>query len=262
MRLAILTPRRRESIILINHLTSLGLSPDLVVFHMPRGKGGGRQGLLPSLKAFVKRNLLYFSDRERIRRIRTRNLEEANRIIEGFAREKGLSDSEVGDVRTCEVTDINGPEAVRILKEGRMDILFIWGVPIVREAVIDSAAVMVVNAHSSILPEYRGSKSEFWQFHNDDFTHAGITLHRVDKGVDTGDILMQAHARSTDLVNPEVLHAWNVVRVFEGLPELLARLRDGSLTPWKQSDIARPKTKTYRMRDIGIGNLGKVYLGR
>lgn len=261
MRIAILTPRRRESILLVNHLASMGMAPDLLIFHRPVSGGQGKGDWTKRLKAFVKRRLLFFRDSERIRRIREKNLSESVRLIEDFADRNGLSVETVNGVVPFEVADVNSGETVRAIRDGNIDLLFIWGIPIVKEPLLKAVHSMVVNAHSSILPEYRGSRSEFWQFHNRDFANCGITLHRVDTGVDTGEVLMQVPAKESDLVNPEVLHGWNVLRVIESLPLLLKQIEGGGLQPLAQSAMTRPRTKTYRIRDIRIEHQKRVYLG-
>lgn len=47
-----------------------------------------------------------------------------------------------------------------------------------------------LNVHPSLLPEYRGPFPLFWVFH-DGLEHAGVTVHAMDSGADTGDIVRQ-----------------------------------------------------------------------
>ena len=47
----------------------------------------------------------------------------------------------------------------------------------------------VINLHTSLLPYNRGSSPNFFSFLED--TPKGVTIHLVDKGLDTGDILCQ-----------------------------------------------------------------------
>lgn len=262
MRLAILTPQRKESILLVNHLASMGMAPDLLILHRP-GTGVPRKAdWRHVLKSFVKRRFLFFLDSERIRRVRNSNLALAAGLIDDYAKQRGLSVETVNGVRQVEVADVNAAETVQEVRDSNIDVLFIWGIPIVRGPLLKAVHSMVVNAHSSILPEYRGSRSEFWQFHNRDFGNCGITLHRVDTGVDTGEVLMQVPARESDLVNPEILHAWNVIRVIQSFPLLLKQIQEGSLQPIDQSMMSKSRTKTYRIKDVKIDNQRKVYLGK
>jgi UDP-4-amino-4-deoxy-L-arabinose formyltransferase/UDP-glucuronic acid dehydrogenase (UDP-4-keto-hexauronic acid decarboxylating) len=47
-----------------------------------------------------------------------------------------------------------------------------------------------VNAHGSLLPRYRGRHALNWQLMHGE-TVSGVTLHWIDDGVDTGDIIAQ-----------------------------------------------------------------------
>ena len=48
-----------------------------------------------------------------------------------------------------------------------------------------------VNLHPSLLPRHRGPAPLFWTFYHEDAV-AGATIHIMDEGVDTGDLLLQA----------------------------------------------------------------------
>ena len=47
----------------------------------------------------------------------------------------------------------------------------------------------IINLHISYLPYNRGSLANFWSFY--DQTPSGVSIHLIDNGIDTGDILYQ-----------------------------------------------------------------------
>lgn len=47
-----------------------------------------------------------------------------------------------------------------------------------------------INLHGSLLPKYRGPEPWLWMYYNMDL-HPGTTVHIVDQGEDTGDIICQ-----------------------------------------------------------------------
>lgn len=53
-----------------------------------------------------------------------------------------------------------------------------------------------MNLHSGITPKYRGQAGGYWALAKGDPDHAGVTIHLVDAGVDTGDVLYQAGFRA------------------------------------------------------------------
>ena len=60
---------------------------------------------------------------------------------------------------------------------------------IIPEVLLDSLDKKIINLHISLLPWNRGADPNLWSFLED--TPKGITLHYIDKGIDTGDILIQ-----------------------------------------------------------------------
>lgn len=60
---------------------------------------------------------------------------------------------------------------------------------IVRKSAIEYMQGKMLNIHISMLPWNRGSDPNFWSFIAN--TPKGITIHLIDEGLDTGDILCQ-----------------------------------------------------------------------
>lgn len=58
------------------------------------------------------------------------------------------------------------------------------------EAVREVPRLGGLNLHPSVLPRHRGGDPIFWTYHADD-RQAGVTLHWIDGGVDSGDIVDQ-----------------------------------------------------------------------
>jgi methionyl-tRNA formyltransferase len=63
-----------------------------------------------------------------------------------------------------------------------------------------------INLHPSYLPEYRGPNPDFWAYYHKEL-HPGVTVHYIDQGEDTGDIIFQERydvplgATSSDMRN-------------------------------------------------------------
>jgi methionyl-tRNA formyltransferase len=61
---------------------------------------------------------------------------------------------------------------------------------LLKESVFSIPKFGTVNLHNSYLPEYRGQAPIFWEYF-DYVLNPGVTLHFLDKGEDTGDIIYQ-----------------------------------------------------------------------
>lgn len=76
------------------------------------------------------------------------------------------------------------------LKGGVTTIVLAWWPKIVHK--INKLGLNVINTHPSFLPYNRGKYPYYWAIVNG--TPWGATIHRVDDGVDTGDILWRKEA--------------------------------------------------------------------
>lgn len=65
-----------------------------------------------------------------------------------------------------------------------------WWPHLLRSPVLDAPRLGFINTHPSLLPYNRGKHYNFWALVEQ--TPFGVTLHRVDTGIDTGDILAQS----------------------------------------------------------------------
>ncbi len=60
---------------------------------------------------------------------------------------------------------------------------------IVKEDVIDLLGDKIINMHCSLLPWNKGASPNIWSFIDD--TPKGVTIHVLEKGLDTGRLLLQ-----------------------------------------------------------------------
>ena len=87
--------------------------------------------------------------------------------------------------------NFNSTEDLLKLKEKNFDLFILFGTSIVKDALLEIPSVGTINIHTSLLPYYKGTAVEFWQLLNEDHDHCGVTIHYVDTGVDTGNIIVQ-----------------------------------------------------------------------
>ncbi len=60
---------------------------------------------------------------------------------------------------------------------------------IIKKDIIDKFPDKIINLHISYLPWNKGKDPNFWSWVED--TSKGVTIHYIDEGIDTGDILTQ-----------------------------------------------------------------------
>ncbi|HGJ5876894.1 MAG TPA: methionyl-tRNA formyltransferase [Arsenophonus sp.] len=78
------------------------------------------------------------------------------------------------------------------LKNKRPDVVVVFSMSrLLKECFLAIPRYGVINLHPSLLPAYRGPNPDFWQYYNMEM-NPGVTVHYLDKGEDTGDIIFQA----------------------------------------------------------------------
>ena len=117
-----------------------------------------------------------------------------------------------------EVGSTKGTEPPGLLRELRPVAFcvacFPWLLP---RAWLDFTPLGGLNLHPSLLPAYRGPVPLFWQL-RDGHASTGVTLHRLDEGADTGDIVAQSAVPFPDGLTRDALEA----RLAEAGARLLA----------------------------------------
>ncbi len=153
-------------------------------------------------------------------------------------------------------TRFRDPDSVEML--GNLDLDYIVGVHfpyIVPDEVLEIPRIGVTNLHPSLLPFNRGWHTPSWALLEG--TPAGVTLHFMDSGLDTGDIIAQAElaVRPDDTANTLYARLLDLeVAVFCDSWPLLA-----SGNPPRQAQSAEAGTNHHRA-DLGADAVRRLDL--
>ncbi|MCR5793648.1 MAG: formyl transferase [Lachnospiraceae bacterium] len=131
------------------------------------------------------------------------------------------------------------PLNVRVLEEKKPQLVISYNYRhIVKEDVIAYMRNRIINLHTSLLPWNKGSAPNIWSFIED--TPKGVTVHRLEKGLDTGKIIFQKEitfdektetlASSYDRLNREIVDLLmeHFEDVFNGTYTLKEQIGPGS----------------------------------
>jgi folate-dependent phosphoribosylglycinamide formyltransferase PurN len=90
-------------------------------------------------------------------------------------------------VKTCR--NINHPNIEAFIRAQKPDIIIsAFFNRILKPHIIALPRLGVLNIHPGWLPDYKGVMNYFWVLKNNDAS-AGVTLHWINEGIDTGDII-------------------------------------------------------------------------
>lgn len=110
-------------------------------------------------------------------------------------RTHALDPSEPRGVTIHRMVSVNSPQCRRLLAEIAPDVVAVYGTRILTPATLRSVPAPFINYHAGINPKYRGQHPGYWALAKGDAENAGVTIHLVDQGVDTGSVLYQARVR-------------------------------------------------------------------
>ncbi len=106
---------------------------------------------------------------------------------ENYFQNKKLTFKKIAPSTKC--YDINSTKSACILKNLRPDIIFVYGTRKINTSIIKKFAGKIFNFHGGNPNKYRGLDSMLWSLYFRDFSNILVTLHFLEKDLDTGDIV-------------------------------------------------------------------------
>jgi folate-dependent phosphoribosylglycinamide formyltransferase PurN len=90
------------------------------------------------------------------------------------------------------VLSVNDNGCIDLIKTIQPGVILVNGTRILSKQLLESTDAVIINMHTGITPRYRGVHGAYWALVKNDYEHCGVTVHLVDKGIDTGNILYQS----------------------------------------------------------------------
>jgi methionyl-tRNA formyltransferase len=162
-------------------------------------------------------------------RPRGRGMEVAYSPVKQSALKLGLPVTQPEKIKTNadfrEQIETIGPQAIIVVGYGR----------IIPQWMIELPPMGNLNVHASLLPKYRGAAPIQWAIAMGEHV-TGVTVMRIDAGLDTGDMLAQAEEHISGEDTAVTLGPRLAVLGAELMAATLPRLERGEITPQKQDD--------------------------
>ena len=148
--------------------------------------------------------------------------------------------------RIFDGSQLRKPEVLEAIREVGADMaLSVMFGYILRPKFLDLFPRGAVNLHPSLLPYNRGAHPNAWSLVEG--TPAGVTLHRIDRGVDTGDVLAQREVPVHSIDTAGTLYDRLLDAGFELVVEQWSALARGDLEPRPQDETL---ATLHRVRDL------------
>lgn len=147
--------------------------------------------------------------------------------------------------------NINNKKLINIIRQKKPDILVsVYFNQILSKINLAIPKKGTINIHPAYLPNYKGISPAFWVLSNNEKS-TGVSIHYIDKGIDTGKIIRQKkytiHKNDTE----DSLY-WNLTMI--GIPLLIKSIQD-----IKKDNIHTVNNKQGNYYSIPSRNAVKLY---
>lgn len=223
-RIVVLTAQGALSRIVVNGLATR-LGPLTVISEQPESKGEilrRRIRLLGPVRAAGQVALSFALRLDPKRKARYQRVLETHRLD---------ASPDNPAVTLHSVPSVNSDACRDLLTKLAPAVVAVYGTRLLKRATLQAVDAPFINYHAGITPKYRGQDPGYWALATGDAGNAGVTIHLVDEGVDTGAVLYQAQVT----FDPgDTIATYQYVQAATALPLFVRAIEDalaGRLTP-------------------------------
>jgi folate-dependent phosphoribosylglycinamide formyltransferase PurN len=177
--------------------------------------------------------------------------------ISEICRQHDLSTDIPSSVEIIRIYSANSDACIEHIVRLNPEVVLVAGTRILQRRVLQSAKAPFINYHAGITPSYRGVHGGYWALAERDPANCGATVHIIDEGIDTGDVLEQVRIQPTQQDN---FSTYPYLQLAAALPMLQRAAEDaiaGRSAPRKTSGPSRlwshPTLWTYLLKGVGQG---------
>lgn len=150
---------------------------------------------------------------------------------------------------------INHKDSIEKIKAFQPDLLIsVAGNQIFKKPIIELAPKGCLNLHTALLPKYRGLMPTFWVLKNRE-KETGVSVFFVDKGIDSGPIIVQKKVRIGNETQAELIRLTKKIGM-DAIIEAINKVHDGNfdLIENKDCDMTYYSKPTRKDVDVFLGN--------
>ncbi|MEK6972539.1 MAG: formyl transferase [archaeon] len=145
--------------------------------------------------------------------------------------------------------EINNKENVNFIKEINPTVIAIFSTSLIKDELITLFPKQLINLHAGLSPYYRGSGTNIYPFYNKELEFVGMTIHYLNTGIDSGDIILQGRPKFSINDNTHTIGCKNVILGTELMAKVIKKyLQERSPLPAFKQDIS--KGKLYLKKDF------------
>lgn len=131
------------------------------------------------------------------------------------------------------VRDVNDRGTLKLITNKKPDLIVsVFFNQILDEKTIKISKLGAINIHPGYLPQYKGTSPVYWALVNGE-KFVGVSIHKIDKGVDTGPIYKRVRIKVETQDTEDSLY-WKCVKEGSGsLIDIIKQIKKGKLKELK-----------------------------
>lgn len=143
--------------------------------------------------------------------------------ISEIKREFKLEDTRIDSSNVVNVSSVNADKTLDILRQMKPSLIIVNGTRIISNKILNGVPARFVNMHTGITPLYRGVHGAYWALVENNRKACGVTVHFVDQGIDTGDIVEQG---AIEVTKEDSFVTYPLLQLAKGIPLLKKAIKD------------------------------------
>ena len=149
---------------------------------------------------------------------------------------------------------INSEEWRQKIQSFSPRIIVVYGTSLLKDETISILPEGIINMHLGLSPYYRGSGTNFWPLYNNEPQYVGVTIHRIDRGIDTGPIIHQGRPHIEKGDNQHTIGN----KTIQAGTKLMIQTITEVLENRAQFHPQTNKGKLYSRKDFSVANIPKL----
>lgn len=164
--------------------------------------------------------------------------QKAGRDLFGYTsyRKKYFQISNPIRTKFIDVENINSKHVVDLLTNTPCNLCIVMGTSILKDNVIKACNTKIINIHGGYLPDYRGNNCIYFAVLKNDLSKIANTIHYIDDGIDTGDIIEIVDIKPRIDDTPETLYCKAKRKAIDRLVYLIENYQNTMTLPQRAQD--------------------------
>lgn len=171
-----------------------------------------------------------------------------------FASSDNLQAKNIPRIIRHNASQVNSPAWMDQVALFEPDLIVLFGASLLRPEFIKKYKGRIFNLHIGLSQHYRGTNSNFWPIYENKLEYLGATIHHVDDGIDTGDIILQDTIRLEPDDDEESLGGKTII--------LGTELMITAIKHWKSHSLSvrrlKSKGKNYLSKNFNPQTIARV----